>query len=147
MKAARIVIPVTVFALHACGGAQTPSGQATVEGGSAGEELPADDDQVLVEYDARAGDLATRLDATLPSMRPDGESLSFERAPERGQPLTSGPDCDAARSLRDEICALADRICSIADRRPAEVDVRAKCDDAHDRCAGARAKVTAACGD
>jgi hypothetical protein len=59
--------------------------------------------------------------------------------------LSTGPDCDAAGGLRDQICDLSERICDIAERHSSWSDVQTRCEDARQRCESATERVADDC--
>jgi hypothetical protein len=56
-----------------------------------------------------------------------------------------GPDCSAARDLRDRICDLADAICALAARAGAPHEIMDRCTSARASCERARSEVSNAC--
>lgn len=121
------------MAMAGCGAAGAPAAyeQGTAAGGAAAEPqvvqpTPAEQ-QVVADYDQ---DMQA-LDADFMS--------NLE--------LSTGPDCDLARDLRDRICDLADRICDIAGRHPGYGDVGEQCEDGRGRCDRARDRVADSCGE
>lgn len=73
-----------------------------------------------------------------------GPEADLESAP-APEERSSGPDCSAARDLRDRICQLADAICALATRSDAAPETAATCDSSRTSCERARKQVAGAC--
>lgn len=77
---------------------------------------------------------------------PAPESDEEESAPQApGKDHKGGPDCTAARELRDRICDLSDAICSLAARDGAPHEIMDRCTTARTSCERARSEVSNAC--
>jgi hypothetical protein len=55
------------------------------------------------------------------------------------------PDCGAAKTLRDRICALAARICELAERNK-DPELNQRCEESKASCKRATTRVARVCG-
>lgn len=125
-------------ALAGCGAGAAPAGYEEEPRATAGGTGAETAEPQLVHPTPADQQVVTSYEEDMQSL--DADFLS-------NMELSTGPDCDLARDLRDRICDLADRICDIAGRHPEHGDVSAKCEDGRGRCDRARERVAESCGE